>query len=530
MVLQPTPSHPSESAEEQFRRAVALCHQRQFGQAEPILRDLAAESPNPAIWNQLGLVYQHTRRFRLAVEFFHKALECDQPDPRVMSNLANMLSLLGHTTEAIESLKEAIKLAPTDPAIRSNYLMHLHYATTLDPAQLLAEHRAAAPCYPAPPARPEVKNPDPDRTLRIGYVGSDFCTHSVAWFFQAVLAGADASAETICLYGSVARPDAITELMAGQADLWRDISQMSDAQAAALIAEDNLDILIDLAGHSRGTRLGVLAHRPAPLQGTYLGYPDTTGLEAVDFRLCDAITDPPGSDAWASETLRRIEGCFVCYQPPAESCDIDLTLPCQATGQVTFGAFCNQRKINDSLLGLWATVLQAVPDSRLLLKLQGSPSDTIDAVYRDALGRLGIAPQRVEIALSSRFDQHLAMHRFVDVMLDTYPYNGTTTTCESLYHGVPVVSLTGKHHASRVGASLLSAAGLDVLATESPEQYVLLATSLARNIEARTMLRRTIRRDMVAGGLCDATRFAAALRTTLRQAWLEHLSAQPAAS
>jgi predicted O-linked N-acetylglucosamine transferase (SPINDLY family) len=447
-----------------------------------------------------------------------------------MSNLANMLSLLGHTAEAIDALRKAVDLAPAEPEIRANYLMHLHYTTTLDPAELLAEHRQAAACYPAPPQRPAVSNAETDRPLRIGYVGADFCTHSVAWFFQAVLAGADPAAETVCLYGSVDRPDAITQLMAGQADLWRDISQMTDAEAARCIAEDDIDVLIDLGGHSRGSRLGVLAHRPAPLQGTYLGYPDTTGLEAVDFRLCDAITDPPGSDAHASETLRRIDGCFLCYQPPAESCEIDLTLPCQATGQITFGAFCNQRKINDSLLGLWATVLQAVPESRLLLKLKGGPDESIDAVYRDALGRLGIAPQRIEVALSTSFEQHLAMHRFVDVMLDTYPYNGTTTTCEALYHGVPVVSLTGTHHASRVGASLLSAAGLDVLATESPQQYVLLATSLARNIEARTMLRRTIRRDMLTHGLCDAKRFAAALRNTIRRAWREHLSAQPAVS
>jgi predicted O-linked N-acetylglucosamine transferase (SPINDLY family) len=346
----------------------------------------------------------------------------------------------------------------------------------------------------------------------------------VAFFFESLLDAADPRAEHIRIYADVPQPDSVSRRLACKANAWQDIAAFDDDQAAACIRDDRIDILIDLAGHTRGARLGVLARRPAPLQGTYLGYPDTTGLDCVDFRVTDALADPPGSEAVWVEQLLRLDGCFLCYRPPDDVPDVEPALPSESADCPTFGAFCSQRKLNDNVLALWAGVLQAVPDSRLLLKLRGCGDDGLEVIFRRRLAGLGVDPGRVSIALSSSFADHLAMHRFIDVMLDTYPYNGTTSTCEALYMGVPVISLVGQHHASRVGLSLLTAAGLDVLAAADPDAYITLAVSLARNVEARRLLRQNLRQQMLANGLCDAARFAAAFRTAIRNAWKTHLA------
>lgn len=507
-----------------LQQAHALEHQGRRSEAESLLRDRAEENESPAVLNELADLCLAGGKLSEAKRCYECALHAAPDDPRIMSNLAGVLSLLGDTPDALDVLNRALALDPNNPHIRSNYLMHLHYKAKLDPAQIFAEHRHAVSGYPKGIARPAPRDPDPHRPLRIGYIGPDFCQHSVACFFENLLTARDPHAEHLTLYANVAVPDAISNRLAEQADACRDIHDLDDDAAAECIRKDDIDILIDLAGHTRGNRLGVLARRPATLQGTYLGYPDTTGLDMIDFRISDALADPPGNEAFCTEELLRLDGCFVCYRPPDDMPPPETTLPSQTAGQVTFGAFCSQRKINDNLLALWGSVLRAVPDSRLLLKLRGTADDGIEEILLRKCHAVAIDPQRVTIALASRYAEHLAMHRFVDVMLDTYPYNGTTSTCEALYLGVPVISLTGTHHASRVGASLLTAAGLDILAANSPQEYVALATSMARNVEARMLLRGGLRQQLLANGLCDANAYAQSVRKVLRDTWQRHLA------
>jgi predicted O-linked N-acetylglucosamine transferase (SPINDLY family) len=506
-----------------LHQARLLVRQGQQNAAEMLLRDLSDRNHSPVVLNELGNLCKAGGRLREAHDCYERALQADENNARIMSNLAGVLSLLGDTPTALDLLNRALTIAPENPQIRSNYLMHLHYRATLDPERLFAEHRHARCGYPGEVARPTPTAPKPDRPLRIGYIGPDFRRHSVACFFEPLLQGADAQAEHITLYANVPAPDDTSRRLASRADAWVDIAELDDDQVARRIRDDAIDILIDLAGHTQGNRLGVLARRAAPLQGTYLGYPDTTGLSCVDFRISDALADPPGNESFCTERLVRLDRCFLCYRPPDIMATAEPALPSESAGCVTFGAFCTQQKINDNLLALWSGVLQAVPDSRLLLKLRGSDADGLEDLYLRKCHAVDIDPQRVSVAPASSYEDHLAMHRFVDIMLDTYPYNGTTATCEALCLGVPVISLVGRHHASRVGLSLLTAAGLDVLAANTPQEYVTLGVSMARNIDARRILRTHLREQLQANGLCDPPAFAEAFRRQLRNIWQEHL-------
>ncbi len=510
-----------------LQQAAALARQDRPSEAERLLREQIHHNASPAVLNALAGLCKAGGRLVEARDCYQRALQDHENDARIISNLAGVLALLGDTPQALDLLNRALAIAPENPQVRSNYLMHLHYKAALDPERLLVEHRYAASGYPGDVARPAPKTPNPDRPLRIGYIGPDFRRHAVACFFEPLLQAADAQAEHITLYANVPTPDDVSRRLASRADAWVDIADLDDDQAAHAIREDNIDILIDLAGHTQGNRLGVLARRPAPLQGTYLGYPDTTGLSCVDFRISDALADPPGHEAFCIERLVRLDRCFLCYRPPDILPVVEATLPSESAGRVTFGAFCTQQKINDNLLALWSGVLQAVPDSRLLLKLRGSDTDGLEDIYLRKCHAVDIDPQRVSIAPASNYEDHLAMHRFVDIMLDTYPYNGTTATCEALCLGVPVISLVGQHHASRVGLSLLTAAGLDVLAASSPQEYVTLAVSMARNVDARRILRPHLREQMQTNGLCDPPAFAQAFRQRLRDLWQEHLATTP---
>jgi len=357
-------------------------------------------------------------------------------------------------------------------------------------------------------ARPDAAPLVGQRRLRVGFVSPDFRQHSVAFFFEALVDGYDPERFEFSCYSNVLNEDAVTERLKAKTDHWRSIVGLSDDAAATLIRDDQVDILVDLAGHTGGNRLALFGLRPAPVQVTWLGYPNTTGLGAMDFRLTDAIADPEKADAIHTESLVRLENGFLCYRPDESAPDVSLP-PITQNGYVTFGSFNNITKVTPDVVLGWANVMHGFADSRLYLKSKLLEETTVREKILAQFAESNINPERIEIAgrVPGYFD-HLACYSNVDIALDTYPYNGTTTTCEALWMGVPVVVPGGKTHRSRVSQSILSRVGLSQAVAESPDDMTRVVTELTQSVSDLASLRAGLREAMRDSALCQPARFA----------------------
>jgi predicted O-linked N-acetylglucosamine transferase (SPINDLY family) len=337
----------------------------------------------------------------------------------------------------------------------------------------------------------------------------------VARFLLPLLANHDHQAVEVFAYAQVPVPDEMTQRLRSQTDAWRSLVGLSDDQAAELIRQDRIDILVDLAMHTSGNRLLVFARKPAPVQVTYLAYAGSSGLNTMDYRLSDPYLDPPGGDesAYIEQTI-RLPDTYWCYRPV-----VDLPLqppPSVEKGFVTFGCLNNFCKMNEALLGLWAQALRAVPHSRLLLHAhEGSHRQRV----LEYLQREGIERSRVNFAGKMPTEAYFGLYQSIDIALDTYPYGGGTTTCDALWMGVPVVSLAGKTAVSRAGLSILSNIGLPELVASTSEQYVSVAVELANDLRRLQESRSTLRQRMEVSPLMDATNFARGIETAYRRMW-----------
>jgi protein O-GlcNAc transferase len=468
----------------------------------------------------LGRALAMTDQIEAAISVLTRAIELEPNHVGAHNKMGFAQLSAGRIDDAVASFRRALALAPDRAAMHSNLLLTMMYLPALEAPTLLAEHRAWADRHASPLARhiaPHKNDRNPDRPLRIAYLSGDFRRHSVAHFLLPILQNHKHEEFSIFCYSYVASPDEITERMKACCDGWRVIAGMADQAVADLIRADQIDVLVDLSGHSARNRLLVMARKPAPVQVTYLGYPNTTGLAAIDYRLTDAIADPPGmTDAINVEKLWRLPGCAWCYQPLEEMPEI---AP-RESGPITFGSFNALPKINADLLDLWAELLSAVPDSRLLLKSAGAAATSSQQYLREYLTRREIAADRVEMLGRIRESRkHLEVYHRVDVALDTFPYNGTTTTCDALHMGVPVVTLAGQTHVSRVGASLLTSVGLTELIAVDRQQYIQIAAALAADSDRLAEYRRTLRARMNASPLMDGKRFAREIESAHRQMW-----------
>lgn len=478
--------------------------------------------------NNLGVVLERNGKPSEALPLLEQARDLNPRSADVRYNLGNTFEALGRVDDALSAYREALRLDPRHARAHSNLLLCMHYQAETDPQALFAEHRR----WDAQHARPlaaRLQQHDNDRTpnrrLRIGYVSPDFRSHSVARFIAPLLAAHDREAFEVICYADVAHPDAVTARLRGDAQRWHDVNGLTDDELSNLVRDDGVDILVDLAGHTAGNRLLAFARQPAPVQVTYLGYPNTTGLSAVDYRLTDAVADPPGeADILCIEELVRLPQGFHCYEPPVQTPGVGNS-PVQSAGHVTFACFNNVNKINREVASLWGQILRTLPGSCLLLKAGRLQDHGVRGRIRSLFEREGLSDERIEmLGWATSIDEHLRTYSRADIALDTFPYNGTTTTCEALWMGVPVVALAGTLHAGRVGVSLLTHAGLPELIAENPENYVKIAVALALDREHLKELRQGLRERLQRSPLTDAVGFTRSLERAYRTMWETYCS------
>ncbi|HJS32354.1 MAG TPA: tetratricopeptide repeat protein, partial [Alphaproteobacteria bacterium] len=433
--------HPDHAAL-RLTLGTLLLRRHQMDEAIPALEVAVRMAPDD-VMGRLNLSNALTLIGRLGEALTHCAagLALEPANAGLHSNRGFALCQQGRVGEGMAAFDAAIAVSGGDQTAHSNLLFAANYRDDLSAAEVAALHRVFAEKL-RPTNLPRRAPPAARRKLRVGYLSPDFRQHSVAYFFAPLAAAHDAARIELCLYANSAVADAMTARIRRHADLWRNIEPLNDIAAAELIHGDDLDILVDLAGHTSGNRMGVMARKPARLQATYLGYPNTTGLPEVDFRLTDAIADPPGDDDdFYSERLWRLPRCFLAYLPPDEAPEV-APPPSSRAGRITFGSFNNQPKIAPGVIAAWARILRRVPDSRLLMKTAAANDPDTRARYMTVLAQHGVAPERLRLVGYRReISGHLALYGEIDVALDPFPYNGTTTTCEALYMGVPVVTM-----------------------------------------------------------------------------------------
>jgi predicted O-linked N-acetylglucosamine transferase (SPINDLY family) len=356
--------------------------------------------------------------------------------------------------------------------------------------------------------------------LKIGYVSPDFHTHSVAYFIEPLLKAHNKEEFELFGYYNNSKTDGTSVRLREYFDGWQEVDALSDIALADKIYEDQIDILVDLAGHSANNRLGVLARKPAPIQATWLGYPNTSGLSAVDYRITDVIADPIGeSDALNTEKLIRLDDGFLCYQGDSALPVAD-HIPYDKNGYFTFGSFNNFAKVTSEVIEAWAKILHSVPNAKLIMKSYQLADQSARRNCLSLFEAQGIVSERlIMTGMLANSADHMAYYGEVDLALDPFPYNGTTTTFEALWMGVPTLTYSGNVHACRVGASIVSRIGLEDYVAYSPEDYIALAVKKSSSLNELRQLRRSLRSRMLSSKLCDSAAFAHQIETAYQNMW-----------
>jgi len=503
-----------------YNLGLALQDKGQLGEAVTSYRQAIQLQPDYAeAHSNLGIALTNMGQVEEAIASFRRAIRIKPGFAEAHYNLGNALRSEGQLEEVIACYRQAIRLRPELVEAHSNLVNTFLYHPGYDARMIHEEVRHWNQQHAEPLKKfiqPHHNNRDPERCLRIGYVSADFFDHASAFFLLPLFLHHDRRQVEVFCYSHQAHTDQVTQQMKDRVQHWRTTVGQPDAKIAAQIRQDQIDVLIDLKLHSGGNSLLMFAHKPAPVQATWLGYPGTTGLDTMDYRLTDPYLDPPGlDDAFYSERSIRLPDTFWCYDPLTDEPKVNAP-PCLEKGWVTFGCLNNFCKINDAVLALWAGVLKAVSNSRLLLL---APEGSSRQRVLDRLGREGIGPERVEfVARQSRSEYRKTYHR-IDIGLDSFPCNGHTTSLDSFWMGVPVVTLAGKTVFGRAGVSQLSNLGLPELIARTPDQYVQIATDLANDLPRLAELRRTLRARMEASPLMDAPRFARNIEAAYRQMW-----------
>ena len=446
----------------------------------------------------------------------------------VLNNSGNQLLAQGMAEEAIDQYEMALLLAPDKPFIHSNYLYSLNYQSTPNMEKIFVAHKKFGEFHERVAAKSvALQSPAPvniqtgaHRPLRIGYVSSDFRQRAVSHFIEPVLAAHDKSKFELFAYYHHTVVDDMTKRIQSLVTHWRSLVGKSDADIAAMIRADGIDILIDLSGHTATNRLPMFARKPAPVQVTWLGYPNTTGLSTMDYRITDAFADPPGlTEAFHTEKLHRMPESFSCYSAPADA-PLVTPPPAKRTGRVTFGSFNNFAKITPKVISVWSNILNRIPTATLFLKYKDLESVPMTQFIHHQFMTCGVLVSQLRIQGDDPSHvEHMNRYNAIDIALDPFPYNGTTTTLDALWMGVPVVTLEGASHVGRVGVSQMSNLGLQELIAHNQNEYVEIAVALAGNLEKLSTLRVGMRERMLASPLMNVERFTRNLERAYESMW-----------
>jgi len=514
-------------------------------------RAIRAQPDFPQALNNLAVMYTQQGRAPEALDMLRAAIVADPGFAEAWNNLGVLQRDVGEAKEALESYMKCVELASTADDgeggsgggfrrdlvghrnAGQNLLLGLNYIYDGNEAVICDAHMAWGRAFQeahehevmeAVPVRRrlgkgdgdgenENENENENERIRVGYVSPDLFVHSVSYFAEAPITSHDASAFEVTVYSVSVSPDDKTARLRREVQAagghWKDVTELTERQLAELVREDEIDILIDLTGHTANNRLGTFAMRPAPVQVTWIGYPNTTGLNAVDYRITDALCDPLATTQAFSEQLIRLNKCFLCYTPCPEAPEV-APLPADANGYITFGSFNALAKQTPAVLETWAEILKAVPSARLVLKNKPFASDLIKQKFWLEFERLGVHRSRVDLLpLAPKTESHLQQYAMLDVCLDPFPYAGTTTTMEALYMGVPCLTMRGNGHAHNVGVSLVTNVGLrcDDWIAEDRRDYVAKAVKASEDVAGLRRLRRGLRQRVNESSICDVRAF-----------------------
>ena len=540
------------TGDDSFETAVRFHQSGRVDEAEGLYRRaLDAQPDHPRAHQLLGVLCFQTGRFREAVDLLERAVALDPQSAAAHCNLGMVLTMLSRNSQAIRELRTALAIHPNfpeahanlatalrgvgeieaaidcvqraltlrpDPKTASHYLMLLHLHPSCDARQLFHFHTAWRKTYADPLKhliKPHTNDPTLTRRLRVGYVAQELSASPVVWFLLPLLQAHNHCEFEIFCYSDSIRLDATAEQVHGLCDHHRLTVKLTDQQMAELVRQDQIDILVDLAMHSNLNRLVVFARKPAPIQVTYLAYGGTTGLDTIDYRFTDPYFDAPGQDQSVySEKSVRLQS-FWCYWAPPEAPPV-APLPAASANCLTFGCLNSYSKVTRPTLDLWAEILQRVKDSRLMLHC---PDPEAHARTTRHLGERGIDAARLIFVPPLALADYYRQYNQIDIALDPFPWPGGTTTCDTLWMGVPVITLAGQTAVSRGGSSILSNVGLPELIARAPPDYVRLAVELAADTARLAKLRATLRPRMLASPLMDAPRFAAEVEAAYRSMW-----------
>jgi predicted O-linked N-acetylglucosamine transferase (SPINDLY family) len=522
--LQDTPAARNALAGALLRLAAAEPAAAQgYEEAAALLHNSWRDADDPA---QARLALAHClrqcRRWTEAAGHYEAMLSLKPDDAGAHNDLANCYNQLGRMAEAVRHYRETYRLAPDFPEAQASVLACMNYDPDCRPERAAAEHRrwaerVAAAYYPK--FAHHENSPDPQRRLRVGYVSPDLRRHPVSAIFAPILAAHDRSQVEATCYYNFSGEDAVTLHLRSLADRWRPVADLDDAALCAQIRADGIDILVDLAGHTAHNRLLAFARKPAPIQVSWLGYFNTTGLATMDYFISDPWSSPAGQERHYVERLLRLPHTRFCYQPPEYMPEV-APLPADSRGQITFGCLNNLAKLNEKVLALWGEVLHAVPNSRLLLQAAALDDAPNRAHFGALCARHGIAPHRLELRGYAPAKQAAASYAEIDIALDPFPFCGGMTSLEALWLGVPVITLAGETIASRQSASMLMNLGLPELIAPHGAGYLRCAAQLAQDLPGLARLRGGLRPRFAASPLMDYAGCARALETAYRDMWL----------
>ena len=486
------------------------------------IKALQADSKNATLHSNLGACYIEMKQWRKAFEHFQIGLELDCNHAGIHTNLSQAYRLIGCMSNAVDHIKKVIALEPNSTVAQSNLLLYLNYCPNISSEELFAFHKQWGNYFSIKPKNKLIFSnfPDPDRPIRLAYISPDFRGHPVGYFIEPALLQYNKKQFEIYCYAHVPRPDKTTMVIQRHVDKYYQIHTMDDKQVANQIQADGIDILVDLAGHTANSRIRVLTYQPAPIQVTYLGYPTTSGLKHIDYRLTDTVIEAKdASNLWYTEQFVYLEPYFFCFSALDNRISIS-QLPSLQNKDFCFGAFHNTSKVSDMIIKLWSTVLSQIPESKILLQAAAYDDPDIVRYFQSCFEKYGIKKSRIQCIGKLPFEQYLRLHHQIDMMLDTQPWTGHTTSCHALWMGIPILTLAGNRYASRIGQRLNHALNLPEWIAKDHDDYVKKAVQFSKDRKRLESLRKNMRTRIRESGISHQTQYVNSLEYAFRKLWV----------